>query len=75
MSFAEDIKILTVKRGISMSELSRRLGESPQNYGLKIKRNTIKDNDLKQAALALGCEVEVVYRDKETGEVIYRNNL
>ena len=75
MSFVEDIKILIVKKGISMSELARRLGESPQNYGLKLKRNSIRDKDLKQAALALGCAVEVYYKDLGTGEVIYKSEI
>lgn len=73
--FVEDIKILMVKRGISMSELARRLGESPQNYGLKLKRNSIKDIDLIEAAKAMNCEVEVIYRDKTTGEEIYKSKL
>ena len=73
--FVEDLKILTIKRNISMSELARRLGESPQNYHLKVKRNTIKDIDLKEAAKALNCEVEIVYKDKDTGKEIYKSKL
>ena len=38
--FVEDIKILALKRNISLSELARRLGESPQNYNIKFKRNS-----------------------------------
>ena len=75
MSFVEDLKILAVKRNISLSELARRLGESPQNYNIKFKRNSIKDIDLKEACKALDCTVEVVYRDKKTGEEVYRNSL
>ena len=73
--FVEDLKILMLKRGISMSELARRLGESPQNYGLKLKRNSIKDADLREATKAMGCSVEIIYRDKDTGEVIYSNKI
>lgn len=75
MSFVEDLKILAVKRNISLSELARRLGESPQNYNIKFKRNSIKDIDLKEACKVLDCTVEVVYRDKKTGEEVYRNLL
>jgi transcriptional regulator with XRE-family HTH domain len=73
--FVEDLKVLALKRGISLSELARRLGESPQNYNTKFKRNSIKDHDLRESAKALGCEVEVIYRDKITGEVIYESKL
>lgn len=73
--FVEDIKILALKRNMSLSELARRLGESPQNYNTKFKRNSIKDVDLRESAKALGCEVEIIYRDSSTGEVIYSNTL
>ena len=73
--FVEDLKILALKRNMSLSELARRLGESPQNYNTKFKRNSIKDVDLKESAKALGCEVEIIYRDRSTGEVIYSNKL
>ena len=75
MAFVEDIKVLALKRDISLSELARRLGESPQNYNIKFKRNSIKDIDLQQACKALGCEVEIIYRDKETGETLYNSKL
>ena len=73
--FVEDLKILALKRNISLSELARRLGESPQNYNLKFKRNSIKDADLRESAIALGCDVEIIYRDRETGEVFYESKL
>ncbi len=73
--FVEDIKILALKRDISLSELARRLGESPQNYNIKFKRNSIKDHDLREASIALGCDVEVIYRDRETGEIVHTSKL
>lgn len=73
--FVEDLKVLALKRNISLSELARRLGESPQNYNIKFKRNSIKDYDLKEAAKTLGCDVEIIYRDRETGEIVYKNKL
>ena len=76
MPFIEDIKILCVKCGnISQSELARRLCERPQNLYLKLKRNSIKDSDLKQIALALNCKAEIVYKDIETGKEILISNL
>lgn len=73
--FVEDLKIMALKRSISLSELARRLGESPQNYNLKFKRNSIKDVDLRESARALGCDVEITYRDRDTGEVFYESKL
>lgn len=73
--FVEDIRVLIAKRGINTSEVARRLGDSPQNLSQKIKRNAIKDIDLKEIAKSMNCEVEVIYRDKTTGEEIYKNKL
>jgi IS30 family transposase len=75
MSFVEDIKILALKNNISISELARRLGESPQNFTTKLKRNSIKDIDLQQASNVMGYQVEVIYRDKNTGKEIYKSKL
>ena len=36
----EQIKILCVKVGISISELARRCGKSPQTFSQKMKRKT-----------------------------------
>lgn len=73
--FVEDIKVLIAKRGINTSEVARRLGDSPQNLSQKMKRNAIKDVDLKEIAKSMNCEVEVVYRDKTTGEEVYKSKL
>lgn len=73
--FVEDIKVLIAKKGISISEVARRLGDSPQNLSQKIKRNAIKDIDLEQICKTMNCSVEVVYKDKDTGEVIYSSKL
>lgn len=35
---------------ISMSELARRIGQSPQNFSAKLKRGTITDIDLVKIA-------------------------
>ena len=75
MSFLEDIKVLLIKRGVNQSELARRLDESPQNLGIKFRRNSIKDKDLKEICDVLGVKAEIIYRDKESGEVVYRNEI
>lgn len=75
MAFLEDIKILLVKRNISQSELANRLGDSRQNLGLKFKRNSIKDKDLAEICDVLGVKAEIVYRDKDSGEIVYKSEV
>lgn len=50
MTTTEQIKALCVKMGISISELARRIGQSPQNFSAKLKRGTITDKELVEIA-------------------------
>lgn len=40
--------------GISMSELARKIGQSPQNLRQKIKRDSLTPEEMEQIASALG---------------------
>ena len=44
------IKELCNKKNISVSELARRIGQTPQNFGKKLKRDTVSLEELKQIA-------------------------
>lgn len=46
-------------KGISQAELARRLKTSAPNLNLKIKRNTLKKEDLEEIAKAIGAEFEM----------------
>lgn len=50
MTISEQIKILCVRNNISVSELARRLGTSPQNFNSKMKRESFTVNDLEVIA-------------------------
>lgn len=41
--------------GLSISEVARRVGTSPQNFGLKLKRDTFTNTDLEKISEVLGC--------------------
>jgi DNA-binding Xre family transcriptional regulator len=75
VGFIEGVEILLLKRKTNKSELARRLGDSPQNLGKKFKRGTLKDDDLKQIAAALGCDFYYTFIDRETGEEVHRGKL
>ncbi len=75
VGFIEGVKILLLKRKSNKSDLARRLGDSTQNLGLKFKRNTLKDEGLKQITTALNCNFTYIFTDKQTGEEIYRETL
>lgn len=58
MNLSEQIKVLCVRSNISVSELARRVGTSPQNFNAKLKRETFTISDLEDIARAVGCTFE-----------------
>lgn len=58
MNISEQIKVLCVRTNISVSELARRIGATPQNLNAKLKRETFTVADLDQIADATGTTFE-----------------
>ncbi len=54
MGISEQIKILCVRSNISMAELARRLGVSPQSLSAKMKRESFTISELEKIAEAVG---------------------
>ncbi len=54
MGIAEQIKVLCVRSNISMAELARRLGVSPQSLSAKMKRESFTVSELEKIADAVG---------------------
>ena len=54
MAVSEQVKILCVKLGISVSELARLYGSSPQAFNQKLKREGFTPAELKKVAEAAG---------------------
>lgn len=50
MKFSDMIEELCANENISVSELAIRIGQSPQNFGKKLKRDTVNLDELKQIA-------------------------
>lgn len=50
MKTSDMIKELCNKKNISISKLARRIGQTPQNFGKKLKRDTMTPDELKQIA-------------------------
>ena len=71
MTVGEQIKILCVRSGISVSELSRRLGKTNQAFGQKIKRGTFTVDEMKEVAKAVGCEYEGAFLLPDGSKIEY----
>lgn len=58
MTISEQIKVLCVRSNISVSELARRMGTTPQNFNAKLKRESFTVADLEQIADVTGSSFE-----------------
>lgn len=58
MTVSEQIRVLCVRQNISVSELARRVGKSPQNFNAKLKRESFTVADLELIAKVTGTEFE-----------------
>ena len=54
MSISEEIKVLCVRCNVSVAELARRLGKSPQSFNAKMKRESFTIVELEAIADVLG---------------------
>ncbi|GHV74827.1 transcriptional regulator [Spirochaetia bacterium] len=69
MGMTEKIRLMMVKRqNISESELARRLGELPQSFNPKMKRDNFTERDMRRIADALGCTLKITFVMNDTGE-------
>ncbi len=73
MSTSNLIKELCKEKNISISELARRIGQTPQNFGKKLKRETVSTEELMQIADVLGVTFEQSYI-LESGEKLTISN-
>ena len=73
MNTSDLVRELCRKKGISISELARRLGQTPQNFTKKLQRETVSTEELKR----IGDELRIVFEQSftlEDGEKIYVSN-
>ena len=68
MTISEQIKVLCVRNNISVSELARRLGTTPQNFNGKMRRESFSIVDMERIAEVTGTTFkrEFVLRNGET---------
>ena len=67
---SDKIKILLIKRKMTMQELAYKLDTSPQNLSNKISRDNFSEKELLTIARELGCNLDITFTISETGERI-----
>ena len=72
MTRSELIKIVCQKNNITLSELARKIGQTPQNFNKKILRNTLSDEELVEIVLALNIVYEQIIKFADGTEIEVR---
>ncbi len=61
MTTSDMIRELCEKKNISLAELSRRIGQSPQNFNKKLKRGTVSFEEMMEIAETLDVRYEQAF--------------
>ena len=70
MSMAEKIKIVLIKRKMSLTALAEKLNKSPQNMSAKMGRDNFSEKELQEIATALNCTLNMSFTLNDTGEKV-----
>jgi len=70
LTFGEKIKIIMGRRGVTITDLAKKTGQSPQNMSNKMSRDNFSEKELREIAAVLDCTFETVFRMNDTGEEI-----
>ena len=67
---SEQIRLLCIRAGLSLSDLARATGQSPQNLSNKVRRDRFTVQELQAIAQALGGRLELVWTDKDGNSML-----
>ena len=70
LTFGEKINVIMGRRGLSITDLAKKTGQSPQNMSNKMSRDNFSEKELKEIATVLDCTFETVLKMNDTGEEI-----
>lgn len=70
MAMAEKVRILLVKRKITVTDLAKRLGMSQSNLSNKLSRDNFSEKELQEIAEALNCDLDIHFTLRDTGEQV-----
>ena len=73
MTTSDMIRELCEKQNISLAELCRRIGQTPQNFNKKLQRETVKVEEMIAIADALGIIFEQRFILKDGSEIRFNN--
>lgn len=70
LSTSEKIKVMLKRRGMTLKELSEKLGQKGSNLSNKLSRDNFPEKEIKEIAEALDCEYEAYFVMKDTRDKV-----
>lgn len=70
MGMAEKIKIVLLKRKMTITALAELLGTTRSNLSGKLSRDNFSEKELSEIAEALDCDLEAHFILRDTGEKV-----
>lgn len=70
LSISEQIRLITRRAGLSLSDIAAATGQSRQNLANKLRRDNWSVKDLQAIAAAAGLDLSVQWLDKDGNTVL-----
>lgn len=70
MGMSERIKIVLLKRKLTITNLAEQLGTTRSNLSGKLSRDNFSEKELQEIAEALNCDLDVHLVLRDTGEKV-----
>lgn len=70
MKTSEKIRFLIRRRNLTLGDVAEGTNQTRQNFSNKMARNNFKESELSEIAGFLGCDLKIVFVDKQTGDEI-----
>lgn len=67
---SDKIRILLIKRKMTMAELADKIETTSQNFSNKLSRDNFTEKEMKVISNALACKLDISFTLEETGEQI-----
>lgn len=70
LTTGEKIKVVLMRRGLTMGDLAERTGQTRQNLSNKMSRDNFSEREMRQIAEALDCDFEAYFVMRDTGDKV-----
>ncbi|MDD2960084.1 MAG: helix-turn-helix transcriptional regulator [Lachnospiraceae bacterium] len=70
MAMSEKVKIVLLKRKMTVTALAELLGTTRSNLSNKLSRDNLSEKELQEIAEALNCDLDMNFTLRDTGEKV-----